>query len=160
MNLFNQVLLNAAPSTSLSWHDKICNGELQQIAKMESVETILVKRQLRWADHIVRMPDDRLPKPVMYAELTEGQRKRRWGQKLRYMDVLKRHLKTADIDTDSWESQASDRATWKKKVYMLLRLDWKRKEKYLDEWRKRHPSHFRQLYAIIVKLWAANDDDS
>ncbi len=76
------------------------------------------------------------------------------------MDVLKRHLKTADIDTDSWESQASDRATWKKKVYMLLRLDWKRKEKYLDEWRKRHPSHFRQLYAIIVKLWAANDDDS
>ena len=52
---------------------------------------------------------DRLPKAVMYAELTEGQRKR-GGQKLRYRDVFKRHLKAADIDT--WERKASDRATW------------------------------------------------
>ncbi len=62
------------------------------------------------------MPDNRLPKTVTYAELTEGQRKR-GGQKLRYRDVLKCHLKAADIDTDSWESQASDRATWRKKVH-------------------------------------------
>ena len=47
------------------------------------------------------------------AELTEGQRKR-GGQKLRYRDVLKCHLKAADIDTDSWERKAIDRATWTK----------------------------------------------
>ena len=129
----------------ISWHNKICNGEVLQRAKMERAEAILVKSQLRWAGHIVTMPDDRLPKAVMYAQLTEGQRKR-GDQKLRYRDVLKHHLKAADIDTDSWESQASDRATWRKKVHDAVKtVEWKRKEKYLEGWRKRHPSHSTTL---------------
>ncbi len=109
---------------------------------MESVEAILVKSQLRWAGHVVRIPDDRLPKAVMYAELTEGQRKQ-GGQKLTYRDVLKCHLKAADIDNDSWKSKASDRATWRKKVHDAVKtVEWKRKEKYLEGWRQKHPSHF------------------
>ena len=43
------------------------NGEVLQKAKMESVglDDILVKSQLRWAGHMVRMPDDILPKAVI-----------------------------------------------------------------------------------------------
>ena len=75
---------------------------------MESVEAMLVKSQLRWAGHVVRMPDDRLPKAVFYGELTSGKRKR-GGQKLHYKDVLKRHLKAADVDVDTLESDAKNR---------------------------------------------------
>ena len=92
----------------LTWRDRVYNGEVLQKASMESVEAMLVKSQLRWAGHVVRMPDDRLPKAVFNGELTSGKRKR-GGQKLRYKDVLKRHLKVADMDVDTWESDAKNR---------------------------------------------------
>ena len=61
----------------------------------------------------------------MYAELTEGQRKQ-GGQKLRYRDVLKSHLKATGIDTDSWERKASDRVTWRKKFHDAVKtVEWK-----------------------------------
>ncbi|XP_072041391.1 uncharacterized protein [Amphiura filiformis] len=124
----------------ITWQDRVPNGEVLQRAKMESVEAILVKSQLRWVGHVVRMPDERLPKAVMYADLTEGKRKRD-GQKLRYRDVVKRHLKTADMDVDTWETKVSDRVSWKKKIHDAGKtVERKRKEKYLEGWRKRHSS--------------------
>ncbi|XP_072039383.1 uncharacterized protein [Amphiura filiformis] len=124
----------------ITWQDRVPNGEVLQRAKMESVEAILVKSQLLWDGHVVRMPGERLPKAVMYAELTEGKSKR-GGQKLRYRDVVKRHLKTADMDVDTWETKASDRVNWRKKIHDAGKtVERKRKEKYLEGWRKRHPS--------------------
>ena len=59
-------------------------------------------------------------------------------------------MKAADIDIDSWEEKSSDLATWRKRVYVAVEtVEWKRKEKYLDGWRKRHPSHFDN-YAIVI----------
>jgi len=124
----------------ISWQDRISNGEVLQKANMQSVEAILTKTQLRWAGHVVRMEEDRLPKAVLYGELTTGKRKR-GGQKLRYKDVLKRHLKTADIDVETWEKKAEDRNLWRKKITDAGNtVERKRKEKYLEGWRKRHPS--------------------
>ena len=76
---------------------------------------MLVKSQLRWAGYVVRMPDDRLPKAVFYGELTSGKRQR-GGEKLPYKDVLKRHLKAADMDIDTWESDAKNQPFWRKKI--------------------------------------------
>ena len=58
----------------LTWRNRVCNGEVLQKASMESVEAMLVKSQLRWAGHVVRMPEDRLPKAVFYNELMSGKR--------------------------------------------------------------------------------------
>ena len=103
----------------LTWRDRVCNGQVLQKASMESVEAMLVKSQLRWAGHVVRMPDDRLPKTVFYGELTSGKRKR-GGQKLRYKDVLKHHLKAADMDVDTWESDAKIKLFEGKRSLMLV----------------------------------------
>ena len=48
------------------------------------------------------MSGNRLPKQVFYSELLHRKRKR-GGQKLHLKDVLKRHMKCAEIDTDTWE---------------------------------------------------------
>ena len=55
---------------------------------MQSVHTLLKLAQLRWTGHVTRMPDERLPKKVLYGELQEGKRSQ-GGQKKRYKDTLK-----------------------------------------------------------------------
>ena len=46
----------------IRWQDKIPDTE------------VLKKAQLRWTGHVTRMPDERLPKKVLYGELQEGKR--------------------------------------------------------------------------------------
>ena len=58
------------------------------------VHTLLKLAQLRWTGHVTRMPDERLPKKVLYGELQEGKRSQ-GGQKKRYKDPLKPRLRTS-----------------------------------------------------------------
>ena len=59
-------------------------------------------------DHVTRMPDERLPKKILYGELQVGKRSH-GGQKKRYKDTLKASLKEFNIPTESWEQIAQDR---------------------------------------------------
>ena len=49
-----------------------------------------------------RMPDERLPKKILYGELQVGKRSH-GGQKKRYKDTVKASLKDFNIPTESWE---------------------------------------------------------
>ena len=71
--------------------------------------------RLRWAGHVVRMPDERLPKQLLYGELCAGKRSR-GGQKKRFKDTLKVSLKRCGFDHNAWEELASDRPAWRSKV--------------------------------------------
>ena len=69
---------------------------------------MLMKHHVRWAGHLVRMDDSRIPKQLFDGELSEGKRSQ-GGQKKRYTDSLKASLKTLQIDTSTWENAALDR---------------------------------------------------
>ena len=79
---------------------------------MQSVHTLLKLAQLRWTGHVTRMPDERLPKKVLYGELQEGKRSQ-GGQMKRYKDTLKASPKDFNVPIESWEQAAQDRTKWR-----------------------------------------------
>ena len=75
----------------IKWQNKVPHTEVLQKAKIESVHAFLKRSQLSWAGHVSRMPDERLPKRLLYGELSEGKRFL-GGQRKRYKDTLKAFL--------------------------------------------------------------------
>ena len=96
----------------IRWQDKIPDTEVLKKAKLQSVHTLWKLAQLRWTGHVTRMPDERLPKKVLYGELQEGIRSQ-GGQTKRYKDTLKASLKDFNIPTESWEQAAQHRTKWR-----------------------------------------------
>ena len=93
----------------IKWQDKIPDTEVLKIAGMQSMHTVLKLAQPRWTCHVIRMPDERLPKKVFFGELQEGTRSQ-GGQKKRYKDSLKASLKDFHIPIGSWEQTAQERS--------------------------------------------------
>ena len=101
---------------NIRWHDKIPDTEVLERAQLPSVITTVRKAQIRWAGHVLRMPDSRIPKQLLYSELSHGARKVGAPRK-RFKDSLKANLKDFNIDVTTWENAASDRAAWRSKIY-------------------------------------------
>jgi len=68
----------------IKWQDKIPDSEVLRRASILSIHTLLPKAQLRWAGHVVRMPDSQLPKQLLYGELSKGKRS---AGRQRYKDM-------------------------------------------------------------------------
>ena len=93
----------------IKWQDRIPDTEVLKRAGMQSIHTLLKLSQLRWTGHVTRMPDERLPKKILYGELQVGKRSH-GGQKKRYKDTLKASLKDFNIiPNESWGQIAQDR---------------------------------------------------
>ena len=58
------------------------------------------------------MPDERLPKKILYGDLQIGKRSH-GGQKKRYKDTLKASIRDFFIPTESWGQIAQDRTKWR-----------------------------------------------
>ena len=96
----------------IKWQDRVPDTEVLKRAGMQSVHTLLKLAQLRWAGHVTRMPEERLPKKILCRELEMAKRSH-GGQKKRYKGTLKASLKYFNIPTESWEQIAQDRAKWR-----------------------------------------------
>ena len=56
------------------WQAKVPDTEVLKQANVPSIITTMRKAQLSWAGHVSRMPDDRIPKQLLYGELCHGKR--------------------------------------------------------------------------------------
>ena len=97
---------------TITWMDKVTNKEILVRTGLPSMEDLLIRKNLRWTGHLMRMSPDRLPKQILYSQLSSGQRKR-GRPRLRFKDTIKRNLKLRDIKTDSWASLLQQRDKWR-----------------------------------------------
>ena len=95
----------------LTWKDKVTNKEILGQIGLPSMEDLLIKKNLLWTGHLMRMSSDRLPKQILYSQLPSGHRQR-GRPRLRFKDTIKRNLKLRDIKTDSWTSLSQQRTKW------------------------------------------------
>ena len=134
---------------NIRWQDKVSNISVLNRGCSQSIEAIVALHRLRWAGHVSRMPEERLPKRVLYSELTD--RRRRIGAPCkRYKDQLKSSLNVCNIDHNNWETDAADRVLWRKRVKAGVAqfenekertYGRKRQEKLLKAQQPRPPPH-------------------
>ena len=99
----------------ITWIDKVTNKEILERIGLPSMEDLLIRKNLRWTGHLMRMSPDRVPKQVLYSQLSSGHRKR-GRPRLRFKDTNKRNLKLRDIKIDSWTSLSQRRDKWRATV--------------------------------------------
>ena len=96
----------------IKWQDKIPDTEVLARSGLPGIHTLLKKSQLQWAGHVARMPDNRLPKKLLFGELQHGKHSL-GGPKQRYKDTLKGSLKSFNQNPDTWELAAQNRNEWR-----------------------------------------------
>ena len=100
----------------IKWKDKVPDTEVLSCASLPIIYSILMQSQIHWAEHVVRMPDHRLPKRLFYGELKQGKRSI-GGQQKHYKDTHKVSLKAFNSNTNTWEQTAKDRGKWQVTVH-------------------------------------------
>ena len=56
----------------ITWKDKVTNKEILERRGLPSMEDLLIRKNLRWTGHLMRMSPDRLPKQFLYSQLSSG----------------------------------------------------------------------------------------
>ena len=122
----------------IRWQDRISNEEVLQRADVISLESVVLRSQLRWTGHVIRMQEDRLPRQTFYGELLTG--KRSIGRPLlRFKDTVKRQLKLTNIAPHALENIASQRAEWRRLVSTTANLaEEERRQAALNRRAARH----------------------
>ena len=60
----------------IRWQDRVTNLEVVDSAHSTSVESMLLKAQLRWVGHVIRVEEHRMPRHLPCGELEEAASKR------------------------------------------------------------------------------------
>ena len=82
--------------TRITWTDKVTNKDILERTGLPSMDELLIRKNLRWTGHLMRMSPDRLPKQILYSQLSSGHRKR-GRPRVQFKDTIKRNLKLRDI---------------------------------------------------------------
>ena len=59
---------------SITWMDKVTTKDILERTGLPSMEDLLIRKNLWWTWHLIRMSPDRLSKQILYSQLSSGHR--------------------------------------------------------------------------------------
>ena len=89
---------------SNEWVRKKCGQPL--------LEEIIRQRRMRWLGHVQRMDGERYPRCMLWGRLAAGKR-RKGGQKLRWVDLCAADLKQKGVE-GTWKEKCGERGEWRR----------------------------------------------
>ena len=126
----------------IQWEDHRTNASVLTKANTTSFEAMITQNQLRWTGHSVRMPDSRLPRQVLFSQLTHGLRIRGWQRKI-FEDTAKHYIKKDHININTWEDMAANPLLWRRSIHQAsARFDT---DRLLHEAEKRQRRKGREM---------------
>ena len=120
----------------ITWRDRAPYTEVLRETGCMSLQNILHSNRLRWVGHVIRMDNDRLPKQLLYGELSTGSRTA-VGQLKRYKDCTKKDLKACNIPPENHETLGTVRDEWRVQTKQGLAYFEEARTRYLQEARER-----------------------
>jgi hypothetical protein len=94
----------------ITLRDCVRNEEILRLCKAQPMETLLRQQRMRWLGHSLRMPDERLPKQLLWAQRPgtrpAGKPPLRWREDTASADVRSMGM------ASSWQRVAKSRAAW------------------------------------------------
>ena len=95
-----------------TWDHHISTQELGQRLGIETIDTYITRRQLRWGGHVRRMDyDRRLPRRMLSSWVAHP--RPRGAPKMTYGRSFCKALKQFHIDQETWPELAADRSAWR-----------------------------------------------
>jgi hypothetical protein len=108
------------------WEKKPRNEDLLNRVGLRPMENYVRYHRMRWAGHVRRMEDSRLPKRVLFGELVGG--KRAPGRpRARWEKSLEEDVELVSIPYAQWTTKADDRVSWCNSIATLTEVKKTRK---------------------------------
>ena len=100
----------------IHWTTHTPDREVLEKVNTISIEAHIHRHRPRWVGHVIRLNNDRIPKQLLYGELSVGSRPQHKPKK-RFKDCVKDSLALCKIDDPDGEMVVCDRNRWRKMVY-------------------------------------------
>ena len=99
---------------NIRWFDRVSEEELRRRTGQRSIVEELKKSRWRWYGHVLRMPDQRIPKQAMHWR--PAGRRRVGRPKDTWQRTIERERRERGLNLEDVEARAQDRDEWRKLV--------------------------------------------
>ena len=99
--------------------DDISNEQLYKMTNTDPIDITIKRYRLRWAGHIRRMPDCRIPKKVMFGRLFRGKRQKRRPTKS-WKDCLESDFELVGLNAMNWLKAAEQRSSLRNIIWSKI----------------------------------------
>ena len=107
---------------NIYWPNKILNVELHKKTDSMNMSLKIKNRRLRWLGHVLRMPENRIPKVAM--RWTPSGRRKTGRSKTTWRRTVMKELEEMGLTWGKAQAKARDRSAWQSFVAALcLRRD-------------------------------------